>query len=212
MMGSYRASLLAMLVIVGIAGCTSLPPQAVPSDLDQARQQHARRVAGIDTWTLNGRISLRRDDEAWHASLFWQQVQDIFQIRIIAPLGQGGAQLDGGPHNVVLQTGDGEFRADSAERLLAEQFGWQLPVEGLRYWALGLAAPGTVGSASYDEFGQLAELQQAGWEIEYRGYIPAGAAAEGLLLPGKIFLRRDGIEVRLVVDSWSTTRTAVAGS
>jgi outer membrane lipoprotein LolB len=107
----------------------------------------------------------------------------------------------------VLQTGDGVYRADSAERLLAEQFGWQLPVEGLRYWAIGRVAPGPVDSISHDEFGRLRELQQSGWTISYLRYQPDNS---NLMLPGKVFLRRNGLEVRFVVDSWQTTRMQVA--
>lgn len=211
MIGFCRASLLAIFLAVTVTACSSLSPILPPQQAAQARAERERAISAIEAWNLNGRISLRRDDEAWHASLLWHQIQDIFQIRIIAPLGQGGAQLAGSAHDVVLQTGDGEFRADSAERLLAEQFGWRLPIDGLRYWTLGLAAPGEVVSANYDETGYLAELNQAGWQIDYHGYTPVTTAVGTINLPGKIFLRRDGLEVRLVVDSWQVTSNGVAG-
>ncbi|MGD8514308.1 MAG: lipoprotein insertase outer membrane protein LolB [Granulosicoccaceae bacterium] len=203
----YRASLLALLMAIILPACTVLPEQPVPADREAARLAHRQALLTLETWMLNGRISIRHGEEAWHAGLYWHQIGDIYQIRIIAPLGQGGAQLDGSSHSVVLQTGDGVYRADSAERLLAEQFGWQLPVEGLRYWAIGRVAPGPVDSISHDEFGRLRELQQSGWTISYLRYQPDNS---NLMLPGKVFLRRNGLEVRFVVDSWQTTRMQVA--
>jgi outer membrane lipoprotein LolB len=207
----YRASLQALVILVSLSACTILPEQPVPADREAARLAHGQDLLTLEAWTLNGRISIRHGEEAWHAGLFWHQIDDIYQIRIIAPLGQGGAQLDGSAHSVVLHTGDGEYRANNAERLLAEQFGWQLPVEGLRYWAIGRIAPGPVDRVSHDEYGRLQELQQAGWQITYHRYMPDGPAANALMLPGKVFLERNGLEVRFVVDSWKTIRAQVAG-
>ena len=147
---------LACLLVLFLPACESISP-VVTETADPAviRERHARLVESLSSWTLEGRISVRYEEEAWHAGLFWHQVNDIYQIRIIAPFGQGGAQLDGSAHGVVLNNGEGEFRARSAEQLLAERFGWHIPVEGLRFWATGRPAPGQAPRADYDINGRI---------------------------------------------------------
>lgn len=199
---------LGLLVAVALTACESVPFIPVESDPQAAHAAHARKIEALASWTLEGRISIRFEDEAWHAGLFWHQIRDIYQIRLIAPLGQGGAQLDGNANGVVLNNGEAEFRADSADQLLAEQFGWQIPVEGLRYWATGQAAPSPNAELSFDESGRVAVLRQGDWRIEYRAYVPV----KDMILPAKIFLRhRNGLDVRVVVDKWYTRSDQVAG-
>ena len=201
-------SFLAIFLAVALTACESVPLLPVEADPQAARAEHARKVKALASWTLEGRISIRYEDEAWHAGLFWHQISDIYQIRLIAPFGQGGAQLDGSANGVVLNNGEGEFRADSADQLLAEQFGWQIPVDGLRYWATGQTAPSPEPVIVYDETGRLAEMQQGEWHVEYRGYVPVN----GLTLPAKIFLKHsNGLDVRVVVDNWQTRDGQVAG-
>ena len=89
--------------------------------------------------------------------------------------------------------------ATSAEELLGTRLGWSLPVSGLRYWLLGLPAPGLpVVKSSLDSFGRLLRLSQGGWQIRYLDY----KWIENLALPGKIFVEHPKLRLRLVIDHW----------
>ena len=199
---------LGLLVAVALTACESVPFIPVEPDPQAAHAEHSRKVSALVSWTLEGRISIRLQEEAWHAGLFWHQISDIYQIRLIAPFGQGGAQLDGNANGVVLNNGEAEFRADSADQLLAEQFGWQIPVEGLRFWATGQTAPSLKAEVRYDDSGRVSELRQGDWRVEYRAYVPV----KDMILPAKIFLKhRSGLDVRVVVDNWQTRSDQVAG-
>jgi outer membrane lipoprotein LolB len=76
--------------------------------------------------------------------------------------------------------------------------GWRLPLDGLRYWVLGVAAPGSAATPQRDADQHLVRLTQQGWRIDYLGY----KRVDGTDLPGKIFLQRDEVEVKLVIDAW----------
>lgn len=207
----------ACLLAVFLSACESLSPavsESIPVEISPAT--HTARLNKLLSWKLEGRISIRLEDDAWHAGLYWQQFQDIYHIRIIAPFGQGGAQLDGNENGVIMHSSEGKFRALSADQLLAEQFGRQIPVDGLRYWVLGRPAPAPDDQegeqlpplASYDRAGRISELSQGGWQVEYRSY----KDVNGLSLPEKIFLKHaNGLDVRVVVDSWSMQPAPVAG-
>ena len=194
---------LIFLYVVLLSGCELLPVTEAPAtartiDLQAAWAQHQSQLNTLEAWTLDGRISLRHEEEAWHASLRWQQIDSVYHINMFGPFGQGAVQLDGSPQSVILQHDGQTVQSDDAEQLLRQQLGLQVPVNGLRYWAVGLAAPGSNYKEELDSVGRLAVLQQNGWRVRYRGYV----AVKGFMLPGKVFLDHDGLDVRLVVDQW----------
>lgn len=191
-----------------LSGCELLPVTETllpaEADLQKAWAQHRLQLNNLEAWTLDGRISLRQDEEAWHASLQWQQIDSVYHINLFGPFGQGALQLDGSPQSVILQHDGETVQSEDAEQLLRQRVGLQVPVNGLRYWAVGLAAPGSEHKKELDPAGRLATLQQNGWRVRYRSYV----AVKGFMLPGKIFLDRDGLDVRLVVDQWQIVGSA----
>lgn len=195
---------LVFLCVALLGGCEMLPapeaPVTLSVDPQAAWAQHRLQMDSLEAWTLDGRISLRQGEEAWHATLHWQQIDSAYHINLFGPFGQGAVQLDGSPQSVILQHDGETVQSDDAERLLRQHLGLQVPVKGLRYWAIGLVAPGSDYKEELDPAGRLLSLQQDGWRVRYRGYV----AVKGFMLPDKIFLDHDGLDVRLVVDQWQT--------
>jgi outer membrane lipoprotein LolB len=178
-----------LLLVLLLAGCATTP---VPTSSQSA--------AAMSSWQLNGRVSLTRGEEGWHAGLHWQVQADTFHLRISGPLGQGGFQLKGDARGVVLVDAEGQtFAARDADALLAQVTGWQLPVTGLRYWIRGLPEP-VAGAAQMtrDETGRLRRLEQSGWVIKYQRY----QLVEDILLPAKLQLVHADLAVRIVIDQW----------
>ena len=191
------------LSILLLSGCEFLPVTEAPVsgvvvDPQVAWANHQSKLDNLEAWTLDGRISIRQEEEAWHASLRWQQIDSVYHINLFGPFGQGAAQLDGSPQSVILQHDGQTVQSDDAELLLRQRLGLQVPVNGLRYWAIGLVAPGSEYTQELSPDGRLAVLQQNGWRVRYRSY----EAVKGFMLPGKIFLDHDGLDVRLVIDQW----------
>ncbi|HAJ93042.1 MAG TPA: outer membrane lipoprotein LolB [Gammaproteobacteria bacterium] len=185
-----------LLTVLLMAGCATTPAP-----------RSSQSAAAITAWQLNGRVSLTRGEEGWHAGLYWQEQIDTFYLKISGPLGQGGFQLNGDARGVVLVDADGQtFTAPDADALLVQVTGWQLPVRGLRYWIRGLPEPAT-GKAQLtrDEAGQLLRLEQSGWIVKYQRYQYVG----DVLLPDKLQLLHDDISVRIVVDQWELGDVAV---
>ena len=175
-----------------------MPTPVVVVDLQVAWAQHRLQLDSLEAWTLDGRISVRQDEEAWHASLRRQQIDSVYHINLFGHFGQGAAQLDGSPQSAILQHDGQTVQSNDAEQLLRQRLGLQVPVNGLRYWAIGLVAPGSEYTQELGSDGRLAVLQQNGWRVRYRAY----EAVKGFMLPSKIFLDREGLDVRLVVDQW----------
>ena len=178
----------AVLLTVFLAGCAAVPvTDTVLSGAD------------IPNWEFNGRVSLTRGEEGWHASLSWLERQGHYQLQVSGPLGQGAFQLTGNDEGVLLVDADGEtYSARDADALLSHVTGWTLPVTGMRYWVRGMPVPGVAEQATRDEQGRLARLDQSGWTITYNRYQPV----TGAMLPAKLQFVHEDISVRLVIDHW----------
>ena len=188
-----------LLLVLLLAACTSTPPrpqpETTPQQSWQLRQQQLRQLSH---WQLSGRLAVQNEHEAWHMSLEWQQRLDRYSLNIIAPLGQGSMKLHGDAVQVMLITDEGEtINSSDPDQLLYQQFGWKVPVSALRYWVLGLPAPGD-NQQTLDEYGRLSQLKQAGWEIEFIDYQPR----LGVELPRKVFINNHLAKVKLVIGNW----------
>lgn len=189
------------VLLAGCAGPVSRPDSQDPASPEQAQawQAHQRAVAGLDEWTLQGRISVATEDESWSGKLRWRQRDGQFQIAFNAPMGVGAARLHSDGAGVVMQTANGKtYYAADAESLLYRFIGMRLPVAHLRYWVTGLPDPALVSTPAYDAAGRLAQLQQARWRVRYRDYL----RVQQVDLPQKIFIENPQLNVRLVIERW----------
>ena len=76
-----------------------------------------------------------------------------------------------------------------------------MPVEGLRYWVMGMASPKQIKKPRIDGHGRLAYLEDANWKVNFKRY----TQVSGMDLPRKVFIIKPDqeIDVRLVVDKWT---------
>lgn len=194
---------LPLLLLLLLAGCSSTPPRPLADDRELAWQEHQYRLSAVRDWSLSGRLAIQTGHEGWHASISWQQQQQSYAILLVAPLGQGALRLDGDADTVTLQTDEGEkLTSSDPAQLLYQQFGWRVPVSSLRYWVLGIPAPGT-REETLDEYGRLSHLQQGSWEIRFLDY----EQRQGLELPGRVFVSNHQAKVKLVISDWQLQPT-----
>lgn len=184
-----------------LAGCGTgperLPAGTTPA---QAQAERERRLSAIEHWVCVGRVGVSDGEESLNAALRWTQSRDRYRIRLSGLFGQGLMEISGSGAGVTLRTAErGALTAASPETLLLEEFGWRLPVSGLRYWILGVAVPETaVTSAEVDALGRLEHLEQSGWRIRYLEY----RRIDGLDLPSRIELEHPQLSARIAVRSW----------
>lgn len=133
------------------------------------------------------------------ASFNWVQQQSNYTISLTGPLGSGGMTLNGHPGFVSMQTADGkQASATNPEKLLAQQWGWHLPVSYIAYWVRGLPAPDAPYQSQFDAYHRLIALNQLGFTIQYQHYYNLGA----LSLPDRINITSPSIKVKLIVYEW----------
>ena len=161
------------------------------------------------SWEVRGRLAVNLADEAWHGTFAWRHAPDRQRVELAGPFGQGSARLDEDVAGATLDLGGGEvLHGADTEALLERQFGWSLPLGGLRHWIGGRADPGRPATSRLDADGRLVALSQDGWQIAFERYREvAGAGA----LPHRVVLQRDDLEVRLVIDAWQLGQQAGTG-
>ncbi|MGB5305384.1 MAG: lipoprotein insertase outer membrane protein LolB [Gammaproteobacteria bacterium] len=186
----------ACCLVLLLTGCAAVPV----TETARSGRTYSPAHAAVENWSFNGRVSLQRGEEGWHAGLTWQEHSGAYRLKVIAPLGQEAFQLTGGTAaGVVLQTAAGQrYMAPDADRLLAETTGWDLPVSGLRYWVRGMPAPNTDSTITTDGQARLVRLSQSGWDINYIKY----QLVDGDYWPAKLHLSAADVKVRLIIDQW----------
>ena len=194
--------LLGLCLAALVVACTSTPSRV--GDPEAAWRERQDRLSAVTSWTATGRIAIRTEEEAWHATLQWVQREGSYRIRLMAPLGQGTVQIAGDDSAVVLRTSKNQiYRAVDPETLLHDTLGWWVPVTGLRFWLTGLDDPaGPPPERRLDAAGRLEHLDQSGWTIEYHRY----EGDSPLDLPTKLRLSNERLAMRVVVNRWEFER------
>lgn len=227
----FRRIITLLLLLLLLGGCSGLEPALEESERRAVWRERQDQLSALDHWTLQGRVSLRRGDDAFSGGLIWEQRGSSYSLRLIPSLGYGQVTLEAQPSHVTLRLPDGrELVARDAERLLARELQWPVPIAGLRYWVIGALPPnpppGTLAmhgvtaieppptpAAStpvlqLDDHGRPATLLAEGWEVIYRDYLHE----QGIALPRKLTLRRADLEMRLIVDEWALQRAVLTTS
>ena len=173
------------LVLVGCASTPPVPPAQIRASL-------------AANWTLQGRVGIRTAEQSLSGQIHWQHRADMDELLITSPLGQGVARIVSNPEGVMLEVPNEPPRlARDAESLTHEVLGYGLPVSGLTWWVQARPAPNSPFEATREANGRIAQLKQDGWVIDYLQYADDAPAR-----PRKLLVARDGLEIRLVADTW----------
>lgn len=76
---------------------------------------------------------------------------------------------------------------------------WEVPLDELRAWVLGLRAQGAQADLSFGNDRLPSVLVQDGWTVSY----PAWDMTRQPPLPAKVFAEKPPYKVRLAIESWS---------
>lgn len=187
----YAAALLAA------TGCSLFPMKSEKSRL--AWDARRELLSGLDHFTLQARVS-SGGIFGVKGNLHWRQDGDAFDMRVAGPFGIGAATISGRGRQVEIRSAKGVFTTQDPEADIRKRLGWSFPVAHLRYWVLGIPAPGSKAEVEYDRDGRLTSLAQDDWTLEIDEYQDAGT----LQLPRKFEVANDEVRIKVVVDAWST--------
>lgn len=179
------------MVLAVMAGCAApRAPQVLPAT-----------SAGINTFSLTGRVAVKLEQRGYSAKLSWRHAAAGDRLRLLSPVGSVIAELEADASGAILTTGDKKvYRSGNVQALTREVLGWDLPLEGLQHWVVGRAEPEIpVQAEERDVRGRLTRLTQNDWRISFLDY--AGDSA----LPARMVLAYDHLNLRLIIDRWDLT-------
>jgi outer membrane lipoprotein LolB len=192
--GGRPAAALAALLL---AACHTLPPAPATSLAWELRRP---QLQGLPHFTLKGRVAVATGSTGFNANLRWIQAAGDARLTLEGPLGVGAVQVSetGGALEVVNSRGE-RIGDEAARAELRTRLGFEVPLDSLRYWILGVPRPGEAAQENLDPVQQrLDSLDQDGWHVAYGSY----TQVSGQVLPARLTLEREAVRVRLVVDDW----------
>ena len=150
-----------------------------------------RSPAHLSTFRFHARVKIKTPRVSNAVTVYWkQQDEHHYRLYFMGNLGFGSAELIGTPKQVRLTTSRGEhIEAKTPERLLCQQFEWQLPVASLYYWIRGLPAPHHPARYDLDAQERIKTLHQQAWDIRYLRYEKQGPYA----LPKKNLIEKQSV-------------------
>jgi len=154
----------------------------------------------MDQWEFAGRIGVSAGSEGFNGKLWWRQDGSVFRARISGPFGAGAVFINGNGPELTVTDNDGvATRLEDAEADLRERYGWTIPVESLRHWALGIPDPSAPAQTTFEDPGQLVQIEQGGWLVDIDQY----REAAGQLMPRRLKAASSDVKVVLVIDDWT---------
>ena len=190
-----------------LASCATISEQITrkPADWDARLEQHNQ----LDKWTIKARLGVQTETEGGSFDVFWQQSADVYDIRLVAPMGQGAVHIEGDRDGVTISLADGRTEyAQDAETLFATMTGLSLPVNGLQDWLRGMPIQGEkIHKMRWNESGQLYKFEQRGWRVEMNRY----RKVADYDLPHAFYLEREDrpdLSVRMLVREWQLAQSS----
>lgn len=181
-----------------LAGCATQKGVDLPDISDWDRRSTV--LGQVDQFDFNGRIAVKAGDDGFNGKLRWYQDAADFRATVSGPLGIGTVRIEGDDRVVEVTDKDGvtSVLAD-VEAELYYRYGWTIPVESLRYWALGIPDPRVPADMTFGDAGELTELAQRGWTVSISRYREAGG---GQPMPRLLNASNSATNVRLIIDRW----------
>lgn len=195
----FRAFIISLLLLSTTA-CVPVWQTKPTSDPESLFKIRAHTLTQIHNWEIQGRTVITQGKEGWNVGLYWQEKDNNYQIKLTGPFSQGGVTLDGNQENVTLTMSNGkQFSASTPEKLIADIVGWKLPVSALRDWVRGLPySEQSIDLVKYNDDGKIIYLEQQGWSVEFKRYIPF----ENYSMPAKVFIKHPELSIRLIIADW----------
>jgi outer membrane lipoprotein LolB len=181
-----------MVCCCALAACVSTRPLPAPE------AKWAQRLDGLQNaaaWQLDGRAAVALGTQGWQATLNWRQSDNSAEVHLSGPFGIGALVLKQSAEGLSL---NGAPPSDAVLAQVQEKLGFDLPIENLHYWLLGVPNPDSTFDLSRNSQDRAATLSQAGWSIVYDRYLPVA----GDVLPGRLVLSRGDVRVRIFIDHW----------
>ena len=185
----------ALLVALALGGCATAPP------IREAAALSSPALVLLEDWRASGRMAVHTANGGFSASFDWRERPGHGEISVSGPFGAGATHISRSDQRIRIDTGRGppvqvEAPFTDLEPALSAQLGAPLPLDTLRFWILGVPAPGLPSDAV-----SAGAFTQSGWTV--RPEQPVTVAGAPGPLPHRVTLERDSTRIKVIVDAWT---------
>jgi outer membrane lipoprotein LolB len=180
-----------LLLSALLAACAVTPrPAVVPGAAIDPQQ--------VTDWSASGRMAVAVADQGGSGNFEWTQHGATTDLQVRGPLGAGALHIVTDGERLDITDGDDRnLDAAAAREQLRVRLGADLPLAEMRYWLLGLPAPG--GDARVAEGARgTRTVEQAGWTVTYEPF----QNVAGWAVPTRLVVANDGGHIKVIVDGW----------
>ena len=197
-MSRVTACVLAV-ALAALAGCRTAPPKSIIGPgADAPWPEQRAALQNLERYDLNGRVAVAANGQGFSASLRYAQLAKRAELSLDGPLGIGGLRVEVEGDDLQIVTSRGEkLDGPEARAELERRLGFALPFEELRWWLLGIPAPGEAAITAADS-GAIQDFTQNGWRVSVNSRI----AGLGFSLPQRLTAEREGARLKLFVERW----------
>jgi len=195
-----RTALGALALAVVLAGCRTAPPaKIIGPGADAPWPIQRTALEKLEVYSLTGRVAVAASGEGFSGTLRFQQQPHRSDLALDGPMGMGGVRvaLDGDELSIATSGGD-HLDGGAARMEMEKRLGFSLPLAELRWWLLGVPAPGEASVDADAASGEIRAFEQQGWRVS----IDARAPALGFSLPRRLTATREGARMKLLVEQW----------
>lgn len=180
----------AVCVVLLLSACASVSTVQEGFYSPEARYH----LYNLHHWNLEGRIAITAPNDSWSANIQWLHLPNSEVIRLSGPLGQGGVVIELKDGSVKLDRGGGNVQiSNDPEQFVNQQLGMFVPIQSLRFWAVGLPEPEEDFQATVDGF------VQDKWLITYKEFQDVLPET----LPHKMAVSNNHVKLKLIIDQWN---------
>ena len=189
---AFRAAPLCILLF--LCSCAELPRQA---ETDLGWRDRSAQLASLSHWNASGKLAIRTEDQSESANLEWAQANKLSKIHLSGPMGLGATAIESDREYLQISHNGETQRYDIANP--DATMGWELPLQALPYWILGLPSPQSPVTAKVIEHGLLRHVEQMGWTVTYESY----GQFDQYTLPTRLKIERDSTRAKLIIRNWT---------
>lgn len=193
--------MLMWLLVVLLSACSTVPKARVTDPGGELLYgvKHDQ-LSAVSSWSMTGRLAVSNERDGGSGHFNWKNDAGGSRMDFHGALGRGAWRLVADASGAELELADGSVkRAADIDLLIRDQVGWKIPADNLSWWVRGMVAPGAFTERVIDENGNMGNLLQDGWAIEYGSY----KDFEGISLPVKMTARQAEWKVKLVIKKWN---------
>ena len=183
-----------------LVSCVAVKEETVNEPSSWQAQQKKRQQ--IVAWEVRGRLGVQTEKNGGSLDVIWQQYEQDYTIRLIAPLASGNYLIQGNAEYAEVRHPDGHKEIiDDVDKIFSSVLQVELPVAAIRDWLRGLPAKRlSIQEITWNEKGLINVIRQAGWRVEMKKY-----TGTDILMPHVIYLSRADnaeLDIRLAIRRW----------